>query len=236
MRILLSLTGPQLMDEKYKHEGERAQEKFRFNLERKDWVLEKDCPEEGITIKSAYDKETKDYFLYTVATMDFESEWLNQDLLEHTLDVTAEWSSDCKDFTVVQRWPADLFVLAHQVFEKRALGISATRDVVYLMQGRIEGDRRSSVMFSTEWPGLEPTKKMVRGTVNKGSGLVLFPDPERRSTRTLMHWMASTDMKIPFLPKGILVPVYAMACRQYILDLRRYQVTRWMEHLDALRG
>ncbi|CAG0893535.1 unnamed protein product [Darwinula stevensoni] len=222
------------MEEKCRHEGERALEKFRFNMERNDWVLEKSYPEEDITIKSVYDVETKDYFLYTEATMDFESEWLFQDLLEHTLDATAEWSSDCKDFKVVQRWPADRCILAHQVFEKKALGISVTRDVVYFMHGHVEGDRRTCVMFSTEWPGLEPSKKIVRGTVHRGSGLLLHPDPERRTTRTLMHWIASSDMKIPLLPKGILVPVYAMGCRQYILDLRRYLKARWRMHLDSM--
>ncbi|CAG0896817.1 unnamed protein product [Darwinula stevensoni] len=92
-------------NEKCKHEGEGALEKFRFNLERKDWVLEKDFPEEGITIKSVYDEETKDYFLYTVATFDFENDWLAQDMLEHSLDATAEWSSDCKELTVVRVRP-----------------------------------------------------------------------------------------------------------------------------------
>ncbi|CAG0900277.1 unnamed protein product [Darwinula stevensoni] len=231
-----NLSVAKFVNEECKHKGERALEKFRFNLERKDWVLEKDFPEEGITIKSVYDEETKDYFLYTVATLDYENEWLAKDILEHTLDATAEWSSDCKELTVVQLWHADRCALVHQVFQKRALGISVMRDVVYSMYGHIEGDRRTTVMFSSKWPGLEPTKKMVRGTVNKGSGLMLHPDPEHPSTRTLMHWMASLDMKIPLLPKGILVPIYAIGCRQYILDLRRYQEARWRMHLDAMRG
>ncbi|CAG0896819.1 unnamed protein product [Darwinula stevensoni] len=129
------------------------------------------------------------------------------------------------------RWPADPCALVHQVLERRGLGISVMRDVLYFIYGHMEGDRRTSVMFSTDWPGMEPTKmvrnehvegdrrtsvmfstdwpgmeptKMVRGTINKGTGLMLHPNPANRTTRTLMHWMSSSDMKIPLLPKGIL--------------------------------
>ncbi|CAG0892443.1 unnamed protein product [Darwinula stevensoni] len=224
-----------LGNEECKHEGEGALEKFLFNLERKDWVLEKDFPEEGITIKSVYDEEIKDYFLYTMATFDFENDWLAQDMLEHSLEATAEWSSVCKEYTVVQRWPADRCALVHQVLEKRWLGLSLMRDIVYFRYGHVEGDRRTNVMFSTDWQGLEPTK-MVRGTINKGSGLMLHPNPDNRTTRTLMHWVSSSDMKIPLLPKGILVRLYTMTCRQYILDLRHYTESRWRMHLDARRG
>ncbi|CAG0905168.1 unnamed protein product [Darwinula stevensoni] len=56
---------PQPWEEKCQSEGGRALEKFRFNLERKDWTLGRDYGEEGITIKYLFDQETKTHFLLT---------------------------------------------------------------------------------------------------------------------------------------------------------------------------
>ncbi|CAG0902114.1 unnamed protein product [Darwinula stevensoni] len=56
---------PHSWEEKCESEGERGIKKLRFNLERKDWNLEKDYGEELIIVKSAYDQETKTNLLLT---------------------------------------------------------------------------------------------------------------------------------------------------------------------------
>ncbi|CAG0902115.1 unnamed protein product [Darwinula stevensoni] len=91
-----------MREEKCVKEGERALEKLRFNLERNDWNLEKDYGEELITVKSAYDQETKINIMLAEAVLDFASDWVFGDLVNHTLEATVDWNQDIKDHKVVQ--------------------------------------------------------------------------------------------------------------------------------------
>ena len=56
------------MEQKYQAEGEKALKKFLYNLERKDWELEKANDRENIIVHSAYDHEKKMHFLLTEVT------------------------------------------------------------------------------------------------------------------------------------------------------------------------
>ena len=58
-----------------------------------------------------------------------------------------------------------------------------------------------------------------------GSGMSFSPDPSHNTTRTLVRWVTSGDMKIPFAPISILLKAYAEESRQYILSLRKYLST-----------
>ncbi|CAG0899924.1 unnamed protein product [Darwinula stevensoni] len=212
-------------EEKCESEGERALEKFRFNLERKDWALGRDYGEEGITVKSTYDQETMTYLIFTEALLDFESDWVIRDLREHVLVATADWNPDVKEFKIVQRL-TELCWIVYQEMESKLLGLFASRDMVILSHGRQEQDAYFVSLSSTEWPGLEPRETRVRAEMHPGSGMSLLPDPERKTTRTLMRWVMTTDLKTPLVPRNIMLKFSVEACRQYVLGLRKYLSSR----------
>ncbi|CAG0900632.1 unnamed protein product [Darwinula stevensoni] len=92
-------------EEKSLGEGGRALEKFRFNLERKDWTLGWDYGEEGITIKYLFDQETKTHFVLTEAQLDFECYWTFRQYQDHAMPATTDWFSDMKEYTIIQVRP-----------------------------------------------------------------------------------------------------------------------------------
>ncbi|CAG0901479.1 unnamed protein product [Darwinula stevensoni] len=224
----------QLLTKKCGDAGERALEKFRFNLERKDWKLEKDYGEEGITIKSVFDQETKTHFLLTEALLDFDCDWVFRDLKGHTLAATADWYADVMEYKIVQRLTDDCWVV-YQVTEPKLGGLFAGRDMVILVYFGEMRDSKVTSFVSTTWPGLEPRKKMVRAEMQEGGGISLSPDQEQDATRTRLRWVSSLDFKIPFVPSTILQKLYADGCRNYIIGLRKYLSTRHQLHLQDLQ-
>ncbi|CAG0892501.1 unnamed protein product, partial [Darwinula stevensoni] len=154
------LHAQQLLAEKCGDAGERALEKFRLNLERKDWNLEKDYGEEEITIKSLFDQETKTHFLLTEALLDFDCDWAFRDLKDHTLAATADWYADIKEWKMIQRLNDDCWVV-YQLTEPRLGGLFSSRDVVLLFRFGKAQDSYLTSFVSTIWPGMEPKKNLV---------------------------------------------------------------------------
>ncbi|CAG0902067.1 unnamed protein product [Darwinula stevensoni] len=113
-------------EEKCENDGESGLKKFRFYLDRKDWTLEKEYKQEGITIKSTYDEEAKAYFILTQTVLDFEFESLFIELRDHTLKATPEWFSACKKLTIVKA-PLD-FEYDLLLIEMRDHTLEATPD------------------------------------------------------------------------------------------------------------
>ncbi|CAG0896693.1 unnamed protein product [Darwinula stevensoni] len=181
-------------------EGERALAKFRFNLERGDWTPLRDYGEERITVKSAYDQDTSTYFLLVQAPLDFECDWVIQDMRDHTSEATADWNSNVQEYKVLQRLSETCKVI-HQVMKPKLMGFVASRDFVVLNYSRKDGDTQAEV--------------------KEGSGISFSPDPELH-TRTLLRWVYSLDYKVPILPVKFLLKFHAEGCRQYILGLRKY--------------
>ncbi|CAG0903726.1 unnamed protein product [Darwinula stevensoni] len=106
--------------------------------------------------------------------------------------------------------------------EPKLGGILASRDFVYVSLGRKIEDSYFVCMCSTEWPEKEPKQDMVRVEVEEGSGLSFSPDPEHKTTRTLLRWVISMDMKIPLVPTLFLHQLHVEGCRQYVLCMRKY--------------
>ncbi|CAG0902066.1 unnamed protein product [Darwinula stevensoni] len=211
-------------EEKCESEGESALEKFRFNLERKDWTLEKEYKQEGITIKSTYDEEAKAYFILTEALLDFEFEWLFLEMRDHTFEATPEWFSACKKLTIVKRLTEVCWVV-HEVLEPQLGGIVASRDVVFHSHVRKIGKASFISLCSTEWPGMQSKKKIIRAEIVKGSGQTFSPDPDL-ATRTHLRWVMSVDYKIPLVPVKLLMPFHVETARQYVMGLKKYLAVR----------
>ncbi|CAG0901800.1 unnamed protein product [Darwinula stevensoni] len=148
-------------EEKCAKEGERAVEKLRFNLERKDWNLEKDYGEELITIKSAHDQETKKNIMLAEAVLDFPSDWVFGDLANHTLEASPDWNPDIKYFEVVQRL-TDRCWVANEATQPKLGGLFYSRDIPHLVYFKRMHDGDFISFSGTNWPGLEPRKDMVR--------------------------------------------------------------------------
>ncbi|CAG0889565.1 unnamed protein product [Darwinula stevensoni] len=222
----MSMMHPLLLcEEKCGGEGERSLENFRFNLERKDWTLQKHYSKEGITVKSVYDQEKLMYFLFTEAPLDFECDWTFGDMRDHTLEATPEWYSDVKEYSVLERL-TDVCWVVHEVLEPKLGGIVASREMLYASHCRKIGDAYFVSMGSTEWPGVEPRENLVRAEVPEGCGLSISPDPSHHTTRTLLRWVFSLDLKIPLVPVSFLLPFHVEACRQFILGLRKHLSAR----------
>ncbi|CAG0900275.1 unnamed protein product [Darwinula stevensoni] len=215
----------QQREEKCEGEGRRALEMFRFNLERKDWTLEVDYGDDGITVKTAFDREANIHILLTEASLDFECDQMIQEMQNHAWEATVDWYSEIKECKIVQRLTDTCWVI-YQMTQPKFAGLIASRDVVFLHRLDKIGDTYFASTRTTEWPGLEPRKEVVRVEVLEGSGMSFSPDPKQNATRTFTRWVTSGDMKIPFAPMPILLKAYAEGCRQYILSLRKYLSAR----------
>ncbi|CAG0892503.1 unnamed protein product [Darwinula stevensoni] len=213
--------------EKCEEEGEKAQEKLHFNLERRNWTLERECDEEGITVKYARDPETNTYFLLTEVPLDLELEWVAQDMRYHTLAATAEWNSDSMEFTILERMTHMCWV-AYQATPPKLGGIIASRDmVIYIITRFVNGSYFVSTS-STEWPGMEPREDRVRADMQKGGGFSLSPDPAGNGTR--LRWVSTLDFNIPLIsrivPMAILRRIYVEGSRNYIAEMKKYLMAR----------
>ncbi|CAG0892504.1 unnamed protein product [Darwinula stevensoni] len=230
----MSEVGEELLAEKFGDAGERALEKFRLNLERKDWNLEKDYGAEEITIKSVFDQETKTHFLLTEASLNFDCDWAFREFKDHALVATPEWYADIKEFKVVQRLTDECWVV-YQVTEPKLGGLFAGRDIVFLVLFGKMQDANLTYFVNITWPGLEPRKKLVRAEMREGGGISLSPDPEQNATRTRLRWVSSLDFKIPLVPSSIIQKLYVEGCREYVQGLRKYLSSRHQLHLQVLQ-
>ncbi|CAG0896695.1 unnamed protein product [Darwinula stevensoni] len=184
------------------------------------------------------------------AALDLECNRVARDMRDNTLEATADWHSDVKEYKVLQvrlrgvlgdipkvvsevsvndpfRLPAqqrltDACWVVYQVMDPSPVGVIASRDVVILSYSRKIGDTHFVTMNSILWSGVEPREEMVRAEMKEGSGMSFSPDPERNTTRTLLRWVFSLDYKVPIIPATILLKFHAEGCRQYILGLRKY--------------
>ncbi|CAG0900630.1 unnamed protein product [Darwinula stevensoni] len=197
-------------------EGEKGMKKFLFNLERKDWTLEKDYGEEGI-----------------IATLDFECDWVQRDLRDHTFEATAKWYPEVKEFTIVKRL-TDACWVVYIVTKPKLGGLVASRDMVNLYYTREMGNAYYVSSMSTTWPGLEPRKEMVRAEMQEGGGISFSPDPKRNG-RTLVRWVRSQDFKVPLVPSALLQRLYVEACRRYIAGMRKYLSARHRLRLEIVQ-
>ncbi|CAG0892505.1 unnamed protein product [Darwinula stevensoni] len=221
-------------EEKCMSEGGSAVEKFRFNLERKEWALGWDYGEEGITIKYLFDQDTKTHFVLTEALLDFECEWTFRQYQDHAMPATTDWCSDMKEYKIIQRLTGTCWV-TYQVTEPKLGGLFASRDMILLTYFDKIEDTHFVSFRSTEWPGLEPRDGVVRATVQEGSGISLSPDARHKATRTRLRWISTLDFKLPFVPNAILRNIYADGCRKFILALQNF-LSKHRMGLQVIQG